>query len=207
MTDAARTGTQACAWLVGQVKSPSKNWHGLCLQLQRTARAIPAVYPSALAAQHATPKTERVLHYSDLTRGMVAYFDDPDDSNPYGHIVTVAGWDGPKSDLDNLLVYSNDVVAGREGAVGLVPGTFFAKHWGDRFVFGATWLNGYNFADLDQPATPTTGRVELADNLDHAIADLEKAIRAQRRLGRSAVVNALWEDLAHLRVTRQKLIS
>lgn len=206
MTNAPRTGTEAVAWLKAQQKSGTTAWHGLCLSLARHARGIPALYPSALAAAHGTPKSERILYVSQLRTGHVVYFDDPNDGNPYGHIATVAGWVGPHTDSNNCIVGSSDVVAGKPGAVGFVPITWFHKHWGDRFMFGAGWLNGYNFHDLDAKPTATAGRWELAANLDHAIADLEKAIRQQRALGHTAVVNALWADLSRLRTDRKNLV-
>lgn len=202
MTNAPRTGDQACSWLYAQTRKPSKNWHQRCLELARTARSIPSLYPSALSAAHGTPKSERVLNYADLERGMVAYFDDPNDANPYGHIVTVAGWRGPRSNPGNLKVYSNDVVAGQPGSVGIVPGTFFKAHWGDSFLFGATWLNGYNFADLDS-GTVTPHPTPLGSDFDAAVASLQKAIRHHRAMtGHSAIVNALTRDLAELKQTR-----
>lgn len=202
--NAPRTGQEAMVYLRKQVTSNTTAWKGQCLKLQRTARGIPALYPSALSAAHATPKAERVVHPFDLKRGMVAYSDDPNDGNPYGHIYAIAGWDGaPKKDCTNLLTYSNDVRAGNK--VGLVPITFYRRSWGDTFQFGATWLNGYNFADLDAAPAPVPGRQSLKENLEHAIHDLEKAIRTSRRLGNTQLTAALWKDLATLRVRYSSL--
>src|SRR5215216_5913970 len=67
------------------------NPDGRCLQICRTARDLPAVYPSAKEAQDATPKEFRVTKIADLRKGMVLYFDDPHDSNQFGHVATMVG--------------------------------------------------------------------------------------------------------------------
>ncbi len=123
------------------------NPDGMCLKVCRTARNIPAKYLTAKEAQDATPKEHRVKKVADLRKGMVLYFDDPKDSNRSGHIGTqigrVAGF--KPGSLDDILVETNSVVSGR---VVVVRASYFQKHWGDKFQFGATWLNG---VDLDVP--------------------------------------------------------
>jgi hypothetical protein len=85
---------------------------------------------------------------------MDLYFDDPHDSNPFGHIVTmigrVKGYD-PDS-LDDVLVRTNSVVSGR---VVVVRASYFKAHWGDAFQFGAFWLNGF---ELDYPGWKHDGK-------------------------------------------------
>jgi hypothetical protein len=87
--------------------------NGMCLRICRTARDIGPVYPSAVVAQNATPAAHRVYGVADVRRGMVVYYDDPNDSNPYGHIVTVVGRDrdADPDSLSSLLVRSNSVVS------------------------------------------------------------------------------------------------
>lgn len=203
--DAAGTSNQAMAFLRHEHDTGSTAWKSKCLALQRTARGLPPVYPSALSAMHATPKNERVPHITDLRRGMVAYSDDPHDGNPYGHIYGIAGWRKNKPRVpENLMTWSNDVIAGKPGAVGFVPITFYDRHWGDNFQFGATWLNGYNFADLDKAPVPAPGRETIGSNLNHAIEDIRKAIRYHRRIGDKATVAALVVDLRELQETRRR---
>lgn len=121
---------------------------GMCLRICRTARNLPAVYPSAVVSQKATPDEHRVHKVADLRRGMVGYFDDPNDSNQFGHIATMIGRvkGADPDDMHATLWETNSVV---HGQVVVVRGDYFAQHWGDRFVFGATWLNG---SVLDVPA-------------------------------------------------------
>jgi hypothetical protein len=117
------------------------NPNGMCLAIAHDARALPAMFPSAKSAQDHTPSQFRVTRVRDLRKGMVLYFDDPHDSNPFGHIVTmigrVKGYD-PDS-LDDVLVQTNSVVSGR---IVVVRASYFKAHWGDSFQFGAFWLNG-----------------------------------------------------------------
>jgi hypothetical protein len=216
--NAPRSRPEQFAFLREQIAGPLK-WKGLCLSLARQAPGLPAIYPSALSAQHATPQARR-YPLAEARRGMVAYFDDPDDSNPFGHIVTVAGWDGEGRDLDDLITVSND--AKRTGGVDVVRASFFPAHWGDSFVFATDWLNGYDLpgydADKPTPAKPAPGRETIGDNLDHAIRDIRREVRRHRglreralaagdrtkavRLGRR--VRALSRDLAELVETRKR---
>ncbi|HEU5092707.1 MAG TPA: hypothetical protein VFT30_08475 [Nitrospira sp.] len=121
---------------------------GMCLKVCRTARDIPARYLTARQAQDATPREHRVERVADLRRGMVGYFDDPNDSNTAGHIATMVGRvkGADVNDLNDTLWETNSVKANE---LVVVRGSYFAVHWGDRFYFGATWLNGF---ELDVPA-------------------------------------------------------
>ena len=198
--DAPNNTKQAMSFLRRQATSNSTAWRALCLSLQRQARGLPGVYPSALAAQHATPQSERVEAVKNLKRGMVIYFDDPNDSNPYGHIAGVAGFRAGKAKtLDNLLVWSND--ARVSGGVSLVAASFFPNNWGDQFQFGATWLNGYDFADFDKaPPKPA----ELGSRYDRAIELLVNAVEYHRKAGHDRLVAALKVDLERMRNRRKK---
>jgi hypothetical protein len=117
----------------------------MCLAVCRTAREAPFGAASAKISQDNTPKEFRVYKVRDLRKGMVLYFDDPHDSNPFGHIVTmigrVKGYN--PDDLNDVLVETNSVVSGR---VVVVRASYFKQHWGDSYQFGAFWLNG---AELD----------------------------------------------------------
>jgi len=117
------------------------NPNGMCLRVCRTARDISAVYPSAVASQNATPREHRVYRVEDLRKGMVIYYDDPNDSNTFGHIVTMVGRvkNFNRHRLSDILVETNSV---KSGELVVVRGDYFPEHWGDKFQFGATWLNG-----------------------------------------------------------------
>jgi hypothetical protein len=188
---APRNGQQAADFLRTQHERGS-NWPSLCLSLQRQARGLPGVYPSALSAALATPKSERVTKISGLKRGMVAYCDDPNDSNPYGHIFFIVGWNGPKTSANSVLTWSN--VAG--GEVEMVRMTHFTEGWGDNFQFGATWLNGYDFADFN--AKPKPRHPKLGDNYMHAIEDIEKALRFHKQKGHDGIAKMLRHDLERM---------
>ena len=110
-------------WLRGQDRSNTTRWYRLCLALARAARNAPAGYPTAFSAQHATPEKYRVHDLSKVKRGMVAYFDNPHDDNPFGHIVTVQG----RSKAGELFCWSNDVNG--PGMVSLVQLSYFPSHW------------------------------------------------------------------------------
>jgi hypothetical protein len=159
---------------------------GMCLKICRTARDIGSMFLSAKQAQDATPAEHRVHNVANLRRGMVLYFDDPNDSNKFGHIVTMIGRvkNPDRSDLNDILVRTNSV---QDGRVVVVRASYFKEHWGDPFQFGATWLNG---VELEIPAKrysevprrDTTNRVEhfreSRPNWDVKI--LDRAVKAGR---------------------------
>jgi len=156
---------------------------GMCLKVCRTARDIGSYYATAKLAQDATPQEHRVHQVADLRRGMVLYFDTVGDSNPYGHIVTMIGRvkGGNKDSLDDILVETNSVKANE---VVVVRASYFGQHWGDKFQFGATWLNGQV---LDVPAVkpkprPGTERVEnfWATRNEWDVKILDRVVEAGR---------------------------
>lgn len=130
------------------------NPDGMCLAICRTSREIPPQQPSAAAAAKATPQKFRVHRIRDLRKGMKIFVDDPNDSNKFGHIVTMAGrvkgfdWDDP----NDVIVWTNSVVSGKLVKVRL---TYFQQHWGDKYQFGAFYLNGY---ELDYPGWKHDGK-------------------------------------------------
>lgn len=124
---------------------------GYCLKVCRTARNIPVKFETARLAMLATPNEHRIHEVRKLRRSMVLYYADPNDGNTADHIVTmigrVKGFD-PDS-LRDVLVETNSVKANE---LVVVRGDYFYQHWGDPFVFGATWLNGVEL-DVPQPKT------------------------------------------------------
>lgn len=178
------------------------NPNGMCLKICREARGLPAVFPSALSAQQATPAAHRVEKVADITRGMVVYYDDPRDSNPFGHIVTVVGRvKGIRKDsLSSLLVRTNSV---KSGHVVVVRGDYFPKHWGDEFQFGATWLNGQalDLPDRKKPDPEPEPPLKSARNLREAIEFLRKAIQYHEAAGNDRLVRALRRDVQAIRQT------
>ncbi len=183
---APRSGNEAAEFLRTQHTGELK-WRALCLALQRTARGLPAIYPSAIAAQLATPESERVYKREDLRRGMVAYSDEPRDRNIFGHIYFIAGRD--KS--GRILTWSNDVR--RSGGVDIVPLDFYEQYWGDTFQFGATWLNGYDFHEFDKPPVETRG--SLGSNYRAAVEDIRRLERKHREKGHTILADKLAKDL------------
>lgn len=183
--------------------------NGMCLKLCRTARLIGPAFLSAAAAAAATPSTHRVYGVEDITRGMVVYYDDPNDSNPYGHIVTVVGRrkDIDRSRLDSLLVRSNSV---KSHEVVVVRGDYFGQHWGDAFQFAATWLNGVvlDLPDVPKPPAPPkpvylgkVGQQRLEAMLDTYTLMIEN----QRRFGNARIVRALKRDRRRVQQTLNEL--
>jgi hypothetical protein len=172
-------------WLRHEHTSGSTQWFRQCLRLAHEARNIGALYPTAFSAQHATPEKYRVYELSKVKRGMVAFFDDPNDDNPFGHVVTVQG----RHTDGSLYAWSNDVEGA--GKVSLVPLSFFPNNWGDSFQFAATWLNG---VVLDMPKV--AAKAVARPNLDDAIASLDKVIQSNSSDHR--LVKAIKRDRARL---------
>lgn len=164
-------------------------WKALCLMLARKARDLPPVFPSAFAAQIATPTDRRITDLGKVRRGMVMYFDDPSDSNPFGHIVTVAG----RNEAGDIITWSNDIL--RTGGVNKVEAALFPIKWGDKFQFATDWLNGF---DLNV-RTPVPD-LSTDHRLKQAIVSLE-ALRDEHRGDHPRVVKALTRDLRELKET------
>lgn len=186
------------AFIRNERSNPSKSWKGRCLELQRTARGLPAIHPSALSAALATPEDDRIYHKDQLRRGMVAYFDDPNDSNPYGHIVFIAGRD----EDGDIWTWSNDVDATHN--VGLVPFEYYESYWGDGFMFGAISLNGYDLLGTNDLPLAKPGHDFLGKNYEEAIKAVKRAISYHKTTGNARLVNALRRDLAKLILTKEK---
>ena len=203
---AQRDTAATLKWYAGHTTTSSIgfNPNGMCLKVCRVARGIGSMYPSALAAQLATPKAKRVTKLNDIQPGMVMYFDDPKDSNPYGHIVTVESRTKVVDSLDDLITWTNNVVSGK---LVKVKASYFPSKWGDAFQFAATWLNGVDLLlpKAEQPLPLPDGPGLLAQGrgprLRHAIADIEAMIEYHKARGRTRFVTALQRDLAELKQT------
>ena len=185
-----RKTPEVIAWYKDNYSYPgslSFNPNGMCLMICRTARGINSMYPSAKAAQDATPEQYRVRDISKIKRGMVMYFDDPRDSNPYGHIVTVVGRvkGEDRGSLSSLLVRTNSVVSNQ---IVVVRADYFGRYWGDTYQFAATWLNGQAFPEFEVK-TPKLPLENKGHQIKNAIQSLRSAAnyhtqgdRAARRL-------------------------
>lgn len=184
---APRTTQQAIEFCRAQDASNTTRWYRMCLMLQRQARGIPAVYPTAASAQAATPADERV-GLMGLKPGMVAF---TKGSNPAGHIVLVDRWTSSVKRPENVLVWSNDMAADGKG-VALVPLGRILGKWNHEFQFGATWLNGYDFSEFDKPATPVRGTI--SKNYEHALEDIDRAIAFHEKKGRTKLVKLMKRD-------------
>lgn len=157
------------------------NPDGMCQKVCRTARNLPSRFASAKISQDNTPKRFRVTKVRDLRAGMVLYFDDPNDSNKFGHIVTMIGrakgadWDS----LDSVLVETNSV---KKGELVVVRASYFKQHWGDDFQFGATWFNGFEIDVLtsNKPKPSRVARFRRSyPNYDVSL--LDAAVRIDKR--------------------------
>lgn len=203
---AQRTTAQTFAWFDTHRTKQQLGFDpdGQCLKIARTARNIPSKYPSAISAAHATPLAAR-RKLTQLKPGMVAYYDDPHDSNPYGHIVTVR-WVAPiiKSPYD-IIVETNSV---KSDNIVKVRGNYFPTHWGDSFLFGATMLNGVNLllphttsTVPQQPASPGKLGPVAEQRIKDAIAELQHLVAVYKNNGNTRVVTALQRDIAELQET------
>jgi hypothetical protein len=169
---------------------------GMCLKICRTARGIGSRYGSAKKAQDATPANHRVHKIANLRKGMVIYYDDPNDSNKFGHIVTMVGRakGGDRNNLHDILVETNSVKANE---VVVVHGDYFPKNWGDKFQFGATWLNGMV---LDVPSSATAVQKFKKTAPNYNVKLLDDAVKKGRNdlakfvTGFNQAVDALPDD-------------
>jgi hypothetical protein len=204
LPDAPRTRSEQFGFLRAAHDGPHV-WHRECLSLTRQAPGIPGGIPSARAAMLMVPTSDRIHHVHGLRRGMVLFFDDPNDDNPFGHVVTVAGWHTtqPTDSLDDVLTWSADVPHDA-GEVGLVRASFFTSQWGVPMVYGSTSLNGFDLPGYGRAATtPVRQAPSLQDTLDAAITAVRHGIRAQRQKGHQRKVRALTRDLRELQDTRR----
>lgn len=193
---APATTEEAAQFIRNQAESGSLAWRRLCLSLQRQARQLPAVYPTALSASHATPKSERVYDVNKWTRGMVGYSYDPRIPGTAGHNFFVVG----RNKAGTLITASNDVK--QLGAVDYVPVEFYTNVWGHKLQFACTWLNGYNFAEEkpEVPKVPEGPEGTLGDRYEDALDTLTVIYNQKRRkLGSThPLVKALERDVKRM---------
>jgi hypothetical protein len=195
------------------------NPDGMCLKVCRTARDIGPMFLTAKQAQDATPKEHRIYKVENFRRGMIAFFDDPNDSNTAGHIATMVGRirGGDVDKLEDTLWETNSVVSGQ---LVVVRGDYFVEHWNDKLQFASTWLNGQVLdvpakkkREPEEPAkTPLTPReknfrdsrpewdVKILDRaIDHGRRDLQQKVDAI-----DAAVKRLPDDDGDTRVKKFK---
>lgn len=148
------TVQEMVAWYRTHQTTAQIGWNpnGMCHKICRTAREVPPLYASAFANQIATPREYRITKVRDLRKGHVVSFDDPADSNKFGHIATLMGRvaDYDPDSLHDTLFRTNSVVSGR---IVVVRGDYFERYWGDPFVFGAAWINGVELP-MEKQAKP-----------------------------------------------------
>jgi len=163
------------------------NPNGMCLKVCRTSRRVGPKYLTARECMNATPEKFRVYKVRDLRRGMKLYFADPTDSNTADHVVTMIGrvkgfdWD----DLNDVLVETNSV---KDGELVVVRATYFFEHWGDRFQFGAFWINDVelDYAGYKKDQKPVRADAARINNFrasgnEWDVKILDRAIAAGRR--------------------------
>ena len=112
------TPVQAVAFYKKQRDTGSKSWKGLCMKLARSAYGFDTgIYPSALACMVATPKKYRVTALKDVKVGMLGFFVDPDDDNPFEHIAACVG-----HNKEGLPIWGTNLA---DGSVAFVGHDFF----------------------------------------------------------------------------------
>lgn len=101
---------------------------GHCQQFARSCVGAAGWADSAILAWHDIPATHR--HSGFPRAGSVAYFDRPDipDNHEFGHAVFV---------IEKGNVWSTDAL--HSGRVDIVPYTWFAAHWGMRYLGWIDW--------------------------------------------------------------------
>jgi hypothetical protein len=137
-----RNTPDSLAWLKHQHDVQASSWGGLCQKLTRSARNLPALFPSAFAQIQGTPMSDRVHDVDQMQAGMPVMFDDPNDNNPFAHIATLR----TRQKDGTWLVWSNDALG--HGRVWCVDLTWFQRHWGDPMVFASKSLNGFDLRAL-----------------------------------------------------------
>ncbi len=202
MTVNQRDTNDTLAWLKADRDAGRLIWKAKCQMRVRMGRNLPAVQPSALAAQHATPMSERVYDIDKVVRGMIGFADDPNDGNPYGHTYTFIGRDKEHVPV----VDTNDALISGGGSV--VRYDWFKPNWGDDYQFAAISCNGFllDLPDVPKPKHPKPKPEKFATlpNLEYGIHRLEKAIVWHEKKHHTDLVKALRKDLAELKETLRK---
>lgn len=195
---APRNTEESAAYLRRLHETDNRNYFRRCLVVQREARGIPALAPTALAAALMTPESERVYDIKDWRRGMVGYCDDPNDSNAAGHIFFIVG----RTKSNHIITWSNDVKD--SGAIDLVRLNFYKERWGDDTMFAATWLNGYDFLDFNKAPEPVKNFNTLGDRYADAIDQLKAIRKIKERQGANRIVRVLTRDINRMQEHLEK---
>lgn len=190
---APHNNEKAAEYLRLQHSTDSDAWFRKCLVLQRSARGIPALAPTAYSAAMLTPESERIPHMKDWRRGMVGFSEDPNDPDDAGHVFYVIG----RNKSSVILSWTND--AHEPGHVDVVPVDFYESAWKHRIMFAATWLNGYDFSDFNEPPKPVKNYNTLGDRYADAIDELIRIRERKQKKGAKKVVAVLNRDIARMR--------
>lgn len=190
---APRNTPDSIAWF-HEERRLDHRYPGECLILQRSGRGIPPLAPTAHAAQVITPTRERVYKLENLRRGMIGY---TFGSNPAGHVFDILGRKKgfDLDDPDGILTLTNDADEEAPGAIRVVALSFYKNQWGHEWQFGATRLNGYDFADFNAPPKVPA---HLGTTYHHAIEDMKKAIAHHKAEGHDVLVAGLENDLERM---------
>lgn len=198
-----RSTPATLSWLHADRAAQRRIWQARCLQRARTARNFPGVFPTALAAQHGTPMSDRVTNRDHFRQGMVIYLDNPHDSNPFGHIVTMVG----RNKAGEIIVDTNDALIAGGGSI--VTLDWFPANWGVPVVFAAKSLNGFDL-DLGRAGEPQKHKhpkpqhhvKPTLDNVQYALHRMDKAIAHWKAEGKHpGLVKALTKDRAEIKQT------
>jgi hypothetical protein len=99
---------------------------------------LPAEYVSALDAWNHIPNKHRHSNPNDAPVGVVHFYD----GGPYGHVVI-------QSDKKGIVIGTDAPVT---DYVGEVPVTWFAQHWGKKYL---GWSDYYNDTQLHVKTMPS----------------------------------------------------
>lgn len=199
-----RTTAEMIAWYNTHRSTATLGFNpdGRCQQIVRTARNIGPGAPSALAAALATPREERVYDVARMRTGMVLYFDDPNDDNPFGHVVSIRGEDSKRApdDISRLFLETNSV---HSGQLTMVRGDYFKPHWGDAVQWAGKSINGVllDLPEVVKPPKPPIMPAGRVKRLEHWIDVLNDLIEEARQNNQPRYVRSLRESKRHLRET------
>lgn len=153
-------------------------WKGMCESLQRQAHGFAAAFASAYAHMVATPLKERVDPREAPISAFV-FVDDPNDSNPFGHIV--GKWGHGDGTLNDIPVVTNDVNDTKTnydaGNVTVCPLGWFPNHWGDGVKFATTWFGGTEIPTYE----PESAEEDTAEWVKVAIERARAVIEMMRK--------------------------
>lgn len=175
---------------------------GMCQKICRTAPNIGPLFASAFAQQQGTPMADRVHRISDIRAGMIGLFDDPNDSNPFGHVVTFMGrdLDADPDSLSSLFTRTNSV---KSNQIVVVRADYFGRFWGDSFQFASKSINGVQLdiaGEKKPPPRPPIGPKGIA-RLQRIVSVYTDMIRTHEELDHPRVVRALRRDRAKVQET------